>query len=165
MLEINKIIFENKEFMETHDFYDIPGLNEYMITDEKPKKDEKDKPIEKGVQFNEAMDELAPPPSSINTNELTNKTDNKQNDKKDIYEVNKTDKDNETNKNITNDENYKYIKGIFKYLKGKIENFIFIISTENCYKPSNLGIIEEVRKNIDFNLEAGLFVLTKIMYL
>lgn len=162
MLEINKIIFENKEFMETHDFYDIPGLNEYMITDEKPKKDEKDKPIEKDEQFNETMDEMAPPPSSINTNELTNKTDNKQNDKKDIYEVNKTDKDNETNKNITNDENYKYIKGIFKYLKGKIENFIFIISTENCYKPSNLGIIEEVRKNIDFDLEDGLFVLTKI---
>ena len=158
ILEINKIIFENKEFMETHDFYDIPGLNEYMVTDEKPKKDEKDKPIHKDEQYNEITDEIAPPPSSINTDKLTDKIDNSPNE----YEVNKTDKDNKESKNITNDGNYKYIKGIFKYLKGKIENFIFIISTENCYKPSNLGIIEEVRKNIDFDLQDGLFILTKI---
>ena len=35
MLEINKIIIENEEFMKTHDFYDIPGLNEYINEDEK----------------------------------------------------------------------------------------------------------------------------------
>ena len=144
--------------METHDFYDIPGLNEYMITDEKPKKDEKDKPIQKDEQYNEITDEMAPPPSSLNTDELTDKINNSPNEN----EVNKIDKDNKESKNITNDGNYKYIKGIFKYLKGKIENFIFIISTENCYKPSNLGIIVEVRKNIDFDLQDGLFILTKI---
>ena len=162
ILEINKIIFENKEFMETHDFYDIPGLNEYMITDKKPKEDKIDKIINKNAKNNKIIDEMAPPPSSINTDELANKINNIQNDKKDIYKVNKTDKEIETSTNITNDENYKYVKGIFKYLKGKIENFIFIISSENCYKPSNLGIIEEVRKNIDFDLENGLFILTKI---
>lgn len=92
ILEINKIIFENKKFMETHDFYDIPGLNEYMITNEKPKKDEKDKPIDRDEQYNEIKEEMAPPPISINTEELTDKIDYSQNDKKNLYEVNETDK-------------------------------------------------------------------------
>ena len=34
MLEINEILFKEKTFMEEHDFYDIPGLNEYMTNEE-----------------------------------------------------------------------------------------------------------------------------------
>ena len=34
MLEINKVIIENKYFMENYDFYDIPGLNEYIKDNE-----------------------------------------------------------------------------------------------------------------------------------
>ena len=35
MLETNITNIENKEFLKTHDFYDIPGLNEYIISDKK----------------------------------------------------------------------------------------------------------------------------------
>ena len=34
MLEINEILFKDKKFMEENDFYDIPGLNKYMINKE-----------------------------------------------------------------------------------------------------------------------------------
>ena len=50
MLEINEILFKEKTFMEEHDFYDIPGLNEYMtneqdslLNNEKPQIQEKPK--------------------------------------------------------------------------------------------------------------------------
>ena len=149
MLEINKIIIENKQFMENHDFYDIPGLNEYIITNERPKEKEQDKPIEQNRQNNEIIDNKeAPPPLSINSYNLQYKKDKKVTNK--------------ISKEITYNEDYKYIKGIFKYLKGKIENFIFIISTESCYKPHNLGIINEIRKTIKFDFQGGLFILTKI---
>lgn len=144
MLEINKIIIENEEFMKTHDFYDIPGLNEYINNedDSKPNDENSNNNTNTNNSNNELLD-LNPPPSLNEIKKNENQTD-------------KTPKEEACN------EDYKYIKGIFKYLKGKIENFIFIISTESCYKPQNLGIIKEIRKNIDFNFEGGLFVLTKI---
>ena len=47
MLETNITNIENKEFLKTHDFYDIPGLNEYIPTqkeeEEKKKKKKKKK--------------------------------------------------------------------------------------------------------------------------
>lgn len=150
MLEINKIIIENEEFMKTHDFYDIPGLNEYIKGDKNMNQENSNdssnlinKPSE------EEKKDLNPPPTvfQIIDNNSVEET-------KDIID--------KTPKEEICDEDYKYIKGIFKYLKGKIENFIFIISTESCYKPQNLGIITEIRKNIDFDFEGGLFVLTKI---
>ena len=134
--------------MKAHDFYDIPGLNEYIKEDQNTNKDNSnefsiiDKP-------GEETSDLNPPPT---TNQIieNNQTENT----KDTID--------KTPKEETCNEDYKYINGIFKYLKGKIENFIFIISTESCYKPQNLGIIAEIRKNIDFDFEGGLFVLTKI---
>ena len=41
MLETNINNIENKEFLKTHDFYDIPGLNEYIVSDKKDIKEEK----------------------------------------------------------------------------------------------------------------------------
>ena len=35
MLETNITNIENKDFLKKHDFYDIPGLNEYIISDKK----------------------------------------------------------------------------------------------------------------------------------
>lgn len=139
MLETNKILIENKFFMENTDFYDIPGLNEYLKTDKHNNENE-----EKSLIDNEA------PPAGKIIDDNINETD-----KKDINTNTKIPKEKK-------DNNYKYIQSIFKFLKTKIKNFIFIISTESCYKPENLGIIENIRKNIDFDLEGGLFVLTKI---
>ena len=137
MLEINKIIIENEEFMKNFDFYDIPGLNEYIP--EETNQVNSNNNIEKNEQNKEIIN-LDPPPV---VNQIIN--NNNKNPKEEKC-----------------DDNYIYIKEIFKYLKGKIENFLFIISTDSCYKPQNLGIISEIRKNIDFNFEGGLFVLTKI---
>ena len=41
----------------------------------------------------------------------------------------------------------KYIKGIFKYIKTKIERQIIILNIETYYKPQNLQIIKEIKKN------------------
>jgi hypothetical protein len=128
MLEINKIIIENEEFMKTHDFYDIPGLNEYINEDEKLITNNEE--INISNTLNEEINDLNPPPI---INQIIEKEE-----KKDVI-IDKTPKEETCN------EDYKYIKGIFKYLKGKIENFIFIISTESCYKPQNLGIITEIK--------------------
>ena len=147
MLETNKVNIENQQFIENYDFYDIPGLNEYIKNNENQININEN--IEQNNILESTIDEDAPsPPININLNTIKNDKLQKIDDisvKKEI-----------------DDDIYKYIKGIFKYLKGKIENFIFIISVESCYKPENLKIIEEIRKNIDFDFQGGLFILTKI---
>ena len=153
MLETNKILIENKSFMENTDFYDIPGLNEYLKTNEKyQKNNQKEEDKHNNENKEESLidkDNEAPPVAKIIDNNI-NETDEK--------DINKNTKIPKEQK----DNNYKYIQSIFKFLKTKIKNFIFIISTESCYKPENLGIIENIRKNIDFDFEGGLFVLIKI---
>ena len=49
MLETNILTIENKDFLLHHDFYDIPGLNEYIVGEKKEeeKKEEKKKEEEK----------------------------------------------------------------------------------------------------------------------
>ena len=137
MLEVNTIPLENTKLMEKYDFYDIPGLNEYISSKEN---DKLNKQNDKIIQEKSINNKANPPAIRNISNQNMNKMP----------------------KEANFNENFRYIKGIFKYLKGKIENFIFIISTESCYKPTNLGIIEEIRKNIDFDYQGGLFVLTKI---
>ena len=127
MLETNKTFIENKDYMLKYDFYDIPGLNEYIQTNEQPNNQNENN--------NEYSQESAPPPRKIAENNVIV---------------------------MDNNKDYKYINSIFKYLKGKIENFIFIVSSESCYKPENLDILKAIKKNIDFNFENGLFILTKI---
>ena len=127
MLETNKTFIENKDYMLKYDFYDIPGLNEYIQTNEQPNNQNENN--------NEYSQESAPPPRKIAENNIIV---------------------------MDNNKDYKYINSIFKYLKGKIENFIFIVSSESCYKPENLDILKAIKKNIDFNFENGLFILTKI---
>ena len=58
MLEINKIIFENKLFFENYDFYDIPGLNEYIKNNENSKQINL---IEQESNLESLIDEDAPP--------------------------------------------------------------------------------------------------------
>ena len=56
----------------------------------------------------------------------------------------------------------KYIKGIFKYIKTKIERQIIILNTETYYKPQNLQIIKEIKKELNVPLEYNLIILNKI---
>ena len=139
MLEINEIPFENKKFMEEHDFYDIPGLNEYMTNEGDIKLNNENQTFQENPEENNIINQSPAPIRMQIKNQKQYSTEEKK-----YY------------------EDFKYIRGIFKYLKGKIENFIFIISSDSCYKPINIEIIKEVRKNIDFDYEGGLFILTKI---
>ena len=122
MLETNITNIENKEFLKTHDFYDIPGLNEYIPSDKKDIKEEK--------KENE---------------EEKNKNSNSRNERPE-----------------ESHEDMRYIKGIFQYLKKKIEREIIIFSSETYYKPQNLQIIEEIKKELDLPLCNNLVILNKI---
>ena len=105
--------------MDNYDFYDVPGLNESLSAG----KNENDKePInekeEKKVEIKE---------------EKEKKEEQKNNVNKDI-------KFEESN------ENMRYIKGIFKYIKTKIKFGIIIIDSSSCYKPQNIKILKEIYK-------------------
>ena len=114
MLETNITNIENKEFLKNHDFYDIPGLNEYIKSNE---------------------------------NEI----------------IEKKEKSNEKNKEIKQtNEDMKYIKGIFQYLKKTIEREIIVLDSEKYYKPQNLQIIEEIKNYLKKDLKDNLIILNKI---
>ena len=132
MLETNIKNIEKKEFLKTHDFYDIPGLNEFMRT------------------------------NVNNKNQI--KTSDGNNNEKALNEENEK-MDNHNNKNNfvnSSNEDMRYIKGIFKYLKKIIEREIIILSSETYYKPQNIQIIEEIKKYLDTPLTDNLIILNKI---
>ena len=126
ILETNIINIKNKELLKTHDFYDIPGLNEYIVSDKKENKETKKQNKEK-KEKNEG-----------NTNPRNQQ----------IIDYPK--------------EDMRYIKGIFKYLKKKVEKQIIIFNSETYYKPQNLQIIEEIKKELNVSLYNNLVILNKI---
>ena len=140
---------ENKEFLSKYDFYDIPGLNEFIkeqntqsqniineIKKEEEKKEENDE--EDGEEKAENLSE-APTENAI-----------------------KVDKGFDDDISDTPKEDMKYIRGLFQYFKKKIDFGILIIDTEKHYKPQNIQIIEELHKIIEMKFENFLFVLNKI---
>lgn len=116
MLETNITNIENKDFLNTHDFYDIPGLNEYIL-------------------------------SSENKN-IVQKDDTHINKKNETIEESK--------------EDMRYIKGIFQYIKKKVEREIIVLNTETYYKPQNLQIIDEIKNYLNISLYDNLIILNKI---
>ena len=159
VLETDIKNIENKEFLSKYDFYDVPGLNEF-ISNENEKIDEKDKKYNK-------------PQEKENT--LTDeKDDNKSNsDKDDKKEENMSDAPPSEKKVKTipkeiNDgvesskENMKYIKGLFQYFKNKMDFGIIIIDQDKYYKPQNLQIINELYQIVKLKFENFLFILNKI---
>ena len=60
------------------------------------------------------------------------------------------------------EEDMRYIKGIFQYLKKKIEREIIIFSSETYYKPQNIQIIKEIKKELDTPIYGNLVILNKI---
>lgn len=114
MLETNIVNIKNEEFLKNHDFYDIPGLNEYIQSNEKEK-------------------------------------------------VDKIEIENEKNEEIKKaNEDMKYIKGIFQYIKNKIEREIIVLDSEKYYKPQNIQIIKEIKNYLNITLKDNLVILNKI---
>ena len=141
---------ENKDFLSKYDFYDIPGLNEFI----------KEQKTQSG--------------NILNENEEEKKEDNEENDEEDDEEKTqnlseaptgntiKVNKGFDDDINDTPKEDMKYIRGLFQYFKNKIDFGILVIDTEKHYKPQNIQIIEELHKIIEMKFENFLFVLNKI---
>ena len=58
MLETNITNIENKEFLKMHDFYDIPGLNEYIKSNENEKIEKKEKSNEKNKEIKQTNENM-----------------------------------------------------------------------------------------------------------
>ena len=105
VLETNITNLSNENFLNEFDFYDIPGLNEY-------------------IKNNESA------PSIITT----------------MNDENIESKENQIEKC---DENMRYIRGIFQYIKTKIKFVIIVVDSSNYYKPQNINILKEIYKVIN----------------
>ena len=165
VLETDISNIENKEFLSKYDFYDIPGLNEYIKTEGNNIKDNK---TDEQSEINEII-------TKPNINEDSNfiNQENEINEKMDEESSNlseapptqskkskkETDEENESDKSK---ENMKYIKGIFQYIKNKIDFGIIIIDSGKYYKPQNIQIISELHYNMNIQFLNFLFVLNKI---
>ena len=42
------------------------------------------------------------------------------------------------------DENMRYSRGIFQYIKTKIKFGIIVVDFSNCYEPQNINILKEI---------------------
>ena len=75
------------------------------------------------------------------------------------------------------DENMRYIRGIFQYIKTKIKFGIIVVDSSNCYEPQNINILKEIYKVINNEVEISkdniigkpiydyLFILKKLTHL
>ena len=143
ILETDIKNIENKKFLSLYDFYDIPGLNEFIENQNNSHEeniDNKNKNAYKSKN-NKEINNL-PAPISIDSN---------------IIKKSKIDEDIELPK-----ENMRYIKGLFQFFKNKIDFGIILIDTEKYYKPQNLQIIKELHSSTQLNLKNFLFILNKI---
>ena len=155
MIETNIKSIENKEFLKTHDFYDIPGLNEFMRTNN----NENEANTENINENNEKEEEEEETMSENEENEENGNRDNNNNNNNTINNNNNNERNNYVN---STNENMRYIKGIFKYLKKIIEREIIVLSSETYYKPQNLQIIKEIKKYLNVPLTDNLIILNKI---
>ena len=156
MIETNIKSIENKEFLKTHDFYDIPGLNEFMRT----KNNENESNTENNNENNEEEEE-----EYMSENEENEDTSNQNNNNNNNNTINNNNNNNNNERNnyvSSTNENMRYIKGIFKYLKKIIEREIIVLSSETYYKPQNLQIIKEIKKYLNVPLTDNLIILNKI---
>ena len=66
------------------------------------------------------------------------------------------------------DENMRYSRGIFQYIKTKIKFGIIVVDSSNCYEPQNINILKEIYKVLNNVEDLGeiskdkIFVLNKI---
>ena len=113
VLEIEIKNIKNEELLNKYDFYDIPGLDEYI------------------------MDQ------------------NANNNQNDISSEEKVEK--------KSNEKMKYIEGLFKYFKSRIDFGVFVINAESVYTNASKEVISNVAKTIEpKKMRNYLIVLNKI---
>ena len=127
VLETKITNIQNENFLDNYDFYDVPGLNEFLTG---------------GKNENDA----APPTSEKNEFEILQKNNDEEEEEN---EEEKKENMKKAIKNEESNENMRYIKGIFKYIKTKINFGIIVVDSGNCYKPQNIQILKEIYKVIN----------------
>lgn len=157
VLETDITNIKNKDFLNQFDFYDIPGLNEYIKNNENDKKnaDKIDKNEIKEIKKQNIIEDNLEMKENQGENENLSEappTESKKSTKG-------TDEETESEKIK---ENMKYIKGIFQFIKNKIDFGIIIIDSCQHYKPQNIQIIKELHDNVNIEFQNFLFVLNKI---
>ena len=153
VLETDITNIKNKDFLTQFDFYDIPGLNEYIKNNEEDKK--KDENEIKELKEQNTIEEIKE--NQINQEENENLSEAPPTENK--KSIKGTDEETESEKIK---ENMKYIKGIFQFIRNKIDFGIIIIDSCQHYKPQNIQIIKELHDNVNIEFQNFLFVLNKI---
>ena len=125
VLETDITNIKNKDFLTQFDFYDIPVLNEYIKNSEEDKK--KDENDIKDIKEQNTIEEIKE--NQINQEENENLSEAPPTEKK--KSIKGTDEETESEKIK---ENMKYIKGIFQFIKNKIDFGIIIIDSCQHYK-------------------------------
>ena len=147
MTEINEIPFiKDKEYLQTHDLCDIPGLNEYQ-NNKNNKIEEKEK--ENNNEFKEKLKKAAKE-FGIVIKSI------KEENKNEKYEKNKKkeeDLEDDIFKNINIENEHNYLTDIFKIIKNSIDGGIIILSIENYYKLENFEMIAKLHKFIQKKLQ------------
>ena len=129
VLETKITNIQNEKFLDNYDFYDVPGLNEFLTGGK-----------------NENENDAAPPTSEKNEFEILPKNSEEEEEESDEEKKENMKKE---KKYEESNENMRYIKGIFKYIKTKINFGIIVVDSGNCYKPQNIQILKEIYKIIN----------------
>ena len=175
MTEINKVEFiEDKHFLLSHDFCDIPGLSEYQKTSEDitPAREEKETPKEQQIE-EKLIESGRRQFGIIYKSEETIDLHSKKNT--DIQEINKEkilEEENEEEKedgkeddifyHVDEGKEKTYLKEIFTILREYIDGAIIVLSVENFYFEENFVIITKLRKVIKKEITNFLVILNKM---
>jgi len=169
LLELGNINFiEDKYYLLNYDLVDIPGVSEY-ISQEKtpdgntptptPENDSPPTPIQTPLSFEK--------PNNNNTDENLGAADiplfpfDELNKKKTDIIVNSKTVEEEM-KTYNPDEEKSYLTEIFKIIKNKMNNGIFVFSVENYQHIENYRIIGKLQKIINKPIQNFLLILNKI---
>ena len=154
MTELNEVEFiKDKEYLLTHDLWDVPGLSEYQETKANENKkiafyNDFEKIVlegvkEYGIVYNK------PQESNINENNQ-NDTENIEKEQDDIYYE------------VDIEKEKTYLTEVFRIIKNYIDGIIIVLSTENYYHEENFEIIAKLRKVINKDIQNCLIILNKI---
>ena len=136
MTEVGEVsLIKDEEYLKNYDLVDIPGLSEYLPSEEE---------------------------NEIKANNLSDAPSAKNNIQKYYYNKSKRKEFQENMKVKTNNEENSYLKGIFTIIKNKVNNGIIIFDSTNLGREENFVIIEKFYKIIKRPIENFLILLNKI---
>ena len=153
-LEIgNDNFIEDKKYLENYDLVDIPGVSEFqgqqIITEGNSNEDNKTQAL---TIIEETIEDLSPPEAFQLLNSETNNSKNGNKSKTIEEEMLTYDPEKEEN----------YLTKIFKIIKNKMRNGIFVFNIENYQYTENYRIIGKLQKVLNKPIENFLIILNKI---